>query len=252
MSATSAAAYSAGAEAWAEGPMRLYGRLAEELVGRCPIDLHGRSVLDLGAGTGAASIAAREADVIAVDNAIGMLLSGRAARPPAAVGDALALPFRDRAFDVVIAAFVLNHLAEPASGVREAGRVAREHVLAATYAADDDHPVRQAVTCALVEAGWSSPAWYREFTSRRSWGTIEAATAAVERGGLTPVCVEDVRVPFPDLGPRELVRWRMGMAQCAAFVASHDARAIEMRALELLGDAAPVVRSVIFITARAS
>jgi len=59
-------------------------------------------------------------------------------------------------------------------------------------------------------------------------------------------------VPFPDLGPRELVRWRMGMAQCAAFVASHDARAIEMRALELLGDAAPVVRSVIFITARAS
>lgn len=250
MSATTSAAYSAGADAWADGPMRLYGRLAEELVARCPIELGGCSVLDLGAGTGAASIAAREAHVIAVDNAIGMLLRGRAARPPAVVGDALALPFRSRAFDVVIAAFVLNHLAEPALGIREAGRVARKYVLATTYADDDDHPVRHAVTRALVEAGWSAPRWYREFTSRRSWGTVEAATAIVEEGGLSPVCVEHVRVPFPDLSPRQLVRWRMGMAQCAAFVASHDAPAIEMRALELLGDAGPVVRSVIFINAR--
>lgn len=232
--------------------MRLYGRLAEELVARCPIDLNGRSVLDLGAGTGAASTAARGARVIAVDNAIGMLQRGRMARPPAAVGDALALPFRARAFDVVIAAFVLNHLAEPTLGMREAGRVAREYVLATTYSADDDHPVKHAVDRALVEAGWSIPMWYREHASRRSWGTVDAVTATVERGGLAAARVEHAHVPFPDLGPKELVRWRMGMAQCAAFVASHDERAIEARALELLGDAGPVARSVIFIVARAS
>jgi hypothetical protein len=58
-------------------------------------------------------------------------------------------------------------------------------------------------------------------------------------------------VRLPDLGPRDLVRWRLGMAQCAPFVATHDARRIEARALELLGDAPPLVRSVIFIVARA-
>ena len=232
--------------------MRLYGRLAEELVARCPVDLDGRSVLDLGAGTGAVSAAASAASVTAVDNAIGMLLRERTTRPPAAVGDALALPFRCRAFDVVIAAFVLNHLDDPAPGMREAARVAREWVLAATYAAGDDHPVRHAVERALVDAGWSAPAWYREFKSRPSWGTVDAATGALRRAGLSPTSVELVRVAFPDLGPRELVSWRLGMAQCAAFVATHDGQAIEARALELLGDAEPVVRSMIVVTARAS
>ncbi len=250
MSVTAAAAYSAGATAWAAGPMRLYGPLADELVARCPIDLGGRSVLDLGAGTGAASIAARGARVVAVDTAIGMLLGGPPSRPPAVVGDALALPFRSGGFEVVIAAFVFNHLAEPAVGVREAGRVAREHVMATIYADDDDHPVKHAVDRALVEAGWWSPGWYRDVISRRSWGTIDAATATFDQGGVVPQRVELVHVPFPDLGPRELVRWRMGMAQCAAFVDAHDGRAIETRALQLLGDAGPVVRSVIFITGR--
>ena len=49
-----------------------------------------------------------------------------------------------------------------------------------------------------------------------------------------------------------MARWRMGMAQCAAFVAAHDQRTIETRALELLGAAGPLVRSVIFIIGRAS
>lgn len=247
-----AVAYSAGAAAWADGPMRVYGPLADELVARCPIDLRGRKVLDLGAGTGAASSAARDAHVVAVDNAIGMLLDRRPSRPPAVVGDALALPFRSRAFDVVIAAFSLNHLVDAAAGVREAGRVAREYVLASTFAADDDHPVRRAVDGALIEAGWSSPAWYREsVASKRSWGTVDAATAAIELGGLAPERVEHVRVLFPDLGVRDLVRSRLGMAHCAAFVAHHDERAIEARALELMGDAEPLLRSVIFTVARA-
>lgn len=252
MSVTTAAAYTAGAAAWADGPMRVYGPLAVELVARCPIDLAGRFVLDHGAGTGAASIAACGARVVAVDSAVGMLLEGRASRPPAAVGDVRALPFRSRSFDVVVAAFSLNHLDEPVGGVREAGRVAREYLLASIYAADDDHPVKRAVDEALAEAGWSTPEWYREsIASRRSWGTVDAATATIELGGLVPERVEHVRVPFPDLLPRDLVRWRLGMAQCAAFVASHDGGAIEARAMELLGVAEPLVRSVIVIAARA-
>lgn len=232
--------------------MRVYGPLADALVARCPIDLRGRTVLDHGAGTGAASSAARGAHVVAVDHAIGMLLDRRASRPPAAVGDAMALPFPSGAFDVAIAAFSLNHLVDAAAGVREIRRVTLEYVLASTFAADDDHPVKLAVDGALIEAGWSSPAWYREsVASNRSWGSVDAATATIELGGLTPARVEHVQVPFPNLSQRDLVRWRMGMAQCAAFVAAHDEGAIERRALQLLGDAEPLVRSVIFIVARA-
>ena len=252
MRCSAAEAYTAGAAAWADGPMRVYGPLADALVARCPVDLDRRSVLDHGAGTGAVSAAARGARVIAVDVALGMLLEGRASRPPGSVGDVLALPFRSGAFDVVIAAFSLNHLVAPAEGVREAGRVAREYVLASIYSADDDHPVKHAVDEALAEAGWSAPAWYRQAgATRRSWGTVDGAEAAIELGGLMPERVEKVLVPFPDLRPRDLVRWRLGMAQCAAFVASHGRPALEARALELLGVAEPLVRSVIFIVARA-
>ena len=252
MSGTTAEAYSAGAAAWAAGPMRVYGPLAAELVARCPIDLAGRDVLDHGAGTGAASTAARGARIVAVDNAVGMLREGRASRPPCSVGDALALPFRARAFDVVLAAFSLNHLDDPAAGVREALRVSRDYLLASIYATDDDHPVKRAVDDALTEAGWTRPAWYREsIESRQSWGTVDGATAVVEQGGAVPERVEHARVALPDLRPLDLVRWRMGMAQCADFVATHDRRAIEQRALERLDGAGPLVRSVIFIVARA-
>lgn len=233
--------------------MRVYGPLAAALVARSPIDLRGCAVLDHGAGTGAASSAARESQLVAVDNAIGMLLDRRASRPPAAVGDALALPFRSGAFDVVIAAFSLNHLVDAAAAaVREIGRVARRYVLASTFATDDDHPVKRAVDDALTEAGWTSPEWYREsVAARHAWGSVEAVTATFELGGLVPERIEHERVRFPHLSPRDLVRSRLGLAQCAAFVSSHDERAIEARALELLGDAESLVRSVIFITARA-
>ena len=49
----------------------------------------------------------------------------------------------------------------------------------------------------------------------------------------------------------DLVRWRMGMAQCAPFVASHDGASLERRAVDLLPpDAGQLVRAVIFIVAR--
>jgi ubiquinone/menaquinone biosynthesis C-methylase UbiE len=111
-----------------------------------------RLVLDLGSGTGVGSRAALSAGarVIAADLALGMLLCGRDGRPPAAAGDALALPFRPGAFDIVLAPFSLNHLDEPAAGVREAGRVG-DLLVASTYAADDDHPAKAAVDQALSE-----------------------------------------------------------------------------------------------------
>ncbi|MDQ1422727.1 MAG: S-adenosylmethionine-dependent methyltransferase, partial [Acidimicrobiaceae bacterium] len=50
--------------------MNVYGQLARALLADCPGGVDGRRVLDLGAGTGAFSQAARDAgaaDVVAVD-----------------------------------------------------------------------------------------------------------------------------------------------------------------------------------------
>jgi SAM-dependent methyltransferase len=249
------AAYSASAAAWDEGPARVYGRLAELLVEFCPVPLAGRLVLDLGSGTGDGSRAALAAGahVIATDLAVAMLLRGRNGRPPAATGDAVALPFKLGAFDVVLAPFALNHLDDPAAGVREAGRIGNL-LVASTYAAEDAHPAKEAVESALAEIGWKRPQWYEALKSAMAaWGTIDLVRSMIEVGGMAPRLVERYEIEFSELGPADMVAWRMGLAQSAGFVEAldSDARsAVFRRALELLGpDPEPIVRRVIFFAA---
>ena len=52
------AAYSATGAAWQAGPGRIYDRLAEVMLASPPAPLAGQRVLDVGAGTGAATRAA--------------------------------------------------------------------------------------------------------------------------------------------------------------------------------------------------
>jgi SAM-dependent methyltransferase len=248
-------AYSDSATLWAQGPALVYKRLAELLVAFSPAPLAGSTVLDLGSGTGVASRAAEAAGarVVAADLAPGMLLEDAEERPPATVGDSLALPFGDSTFDVVLAAFSLNHLERPEAGVAEAARVGGV-LVGSTYAVDDHHPVKDAVEAALTEVGWTRPAWYDAVKrAMTAWGTIEAAEAVIRRGGMQPVRVEREEVAFPGLGLEELVAWRMGMAQSAPFVAAlspNERAARRRRAVELLGPKPPpLVRRVIFVAA---
>jgi hypothetical protein len=181
---------------------------------------------------------------------------GRHDRPPGTVADALALPFKRRTFDVVLAPFSLNHLADPAGGVREAGRVS-DLLVASTYAADDDHPAKAAVETALSEIGWESPPWYAAVKSAMAaWGTVESAAGAIERGGMRPLLVECRAITFPDLGPVDMVAWRMGLAHSASFVEALDTEThdrVVQRALALLGrDPEPIVRRLIFLAATAT
>jgi SAM-dependent methyltransferase len=260
VSGTLAAAYTAAGDAWQAGPGRIYDRLARELVDRCPGGVAGRRVLDLGAGTGAASRAATASgvrEVVAVDVATGMLARDRASRPPAVAGDALALPLRDRSFGAVVAAFSLNHLTDPGAGLAEAARVLDlgGGLAVSAYAADDAHPVKEAVESACSARGWEPPDWHRVVRSEAMplLATVKGATDAA-------ACVLDgaevsaLRVAFPDLSPRQLVGWRLGMAQVADFVAAlpSPARAsLEADAMARLGPDPPVlVRSCITITWR--
>jgi SAM-dependent methyltransferase len=253
-------AYSAGASAWAKGPERVYGKLAGLLIDMAPTPLTDQVTLDLGAGAGAASrYAARAgARVIAVDSALGMLQHNRGDRPPGTLGDARMLPIRDRGLDVVIAAFCLNHLDDPVLGVREINRVLRPggYLLASTYAADDNHPVKQVVEQALAEQGWRKPQLYGDVRrAMASWGTTTLARLAIEAGGMEPTRVERASARFPEMTPKLMIEWRLGLAQSYQFFVGLTATQREQvmeRCRELLGSSPePVVRRVIFVTALA-
>ena len=188
---TIASAYSSTGAAWQAGPGAIYDRLAHVLVDCRPTGFDGRLVLDLGAGTGAASraIAAAGGNAIAADAAPGMLFADRTSRPPAVVGDAVALPLRDRAVDAVVAAFSLNHLDDPVGGLHEAARVTQPGgaILASAYAEDDTHPAKQAAESAAREWGWQAPGWYahvREAAVPPGWRQHNARS----RRSTRPVC----------------------------------------------------------------
>ncbi|HEX5598861.1 MAG TPA: class I SAM-dependent methyltransferase [Micromonosporaceae bacterium] len=97
-------------------------------------EVRGRSVLELGCGAAAAArwLATQGADVVAMDLSAGMLR--HAAQQSAASGvpvplvqaDALALPFRAEAFDIVCTAFgAVPFVADSAAVMREVFRVLR-------------------------------------------------------------------------------------------------------------------------------
>ena len=100
----------------------------------------GERVLDLAAGTGTSSrtFTTSGAYCVACDFSLGMLQVGarkaasgpQPGRPAAgpvrfAAGDALALPFRDRAFDAVTISFGLRNVADPDAALAEMLRVTR-------------------------------------------------------------------------------------------------------------------------------
>lgn len=261
MTSPVAAAYDLTGAAWQAGPGRVYDRLAETALDRCPAPLAGARLLDLGAGTGAAGRAARArgASVVAADLAWGMLAAAGPERPPSTVADALALSFRAGAFDAVVAAFCLNHLEDPAAALVEARRVVRPGgaLVLTAYAGDDTHPAKQAVEDAAAARGWRPEPWYEQVRRATVPRLAACALAAgVATGaGWTAVVAQRLRVPFPDLGPEAMVAWRVGMAQLAPFVASlpaDDHAALVADALGRLGDQPPpLVRSIIVLTAAA-
>ncbi len=216
------AAYDASGDAWRSGPERVYERLAVALLDRAPVPLAGARVLDVGAGTGVASRVAHQrgaARIVAADLAEGMLRQcGPECRAVAADGQAL--PFRDRSFDLVVAAFSLGHLSDPVRALREARRVAGA-VAASAFAPSWAHPAKQAVDDAMRGHGFTTPEWYVGIKAHESRvEDPDSLRALGESAGFVEVEVTQVDVETGISTPEQLVDWRWGMAHLAPFVAS--------------------------------
>ncbi len=226
--------YDAAAGDWAGGPGSMYAPLARSLVAAAPVPLADRLVLDLGAGTGVASQAALAAGarrVVGADLSEGMLRRGRGGTP--VLADAVALPFRDGCFDLVLAAFCLNHLDRVEDGLAEARRVGAA-IAASTFAPGWTHPAKDAVDGALRSFGYQPPDWYEALAPGSRAGHPDALAASAAAAGFTRVQVRTVAVPTGLATPAELVSWRLGMAHYAPFLRSLDpaGRAATRRAAE--------------------
>jgi SAM-dependent methyltransferase len=169
--------------------------------------------------------------------------------------DAVALPFRDRSFDLVLAAFCLNHLDSLAAGLAEARRVAAA-ITASTFAPGWDHPAKGAVDAVLGSFGYQPPAWHACLSPGSRAGDPELLAERAAAAGFTDVQVRTADVRTALATPAELASWRLGLAQVAPFLRSLEPteRAAVRRAAEhavaRLTGTSPLVVSMVMLTAR--
>ncbi len=228
--------YDAAADGWDAGPGPMYEPLARALVAAAPVPLTGRVVLDLGAGTGVAGRAALAAGahrVVGADLSEAMLLrharkdkaaeDGAAGCPVAA--NAVALPFRDDCFDLVLAAFCLNHLSRLEAGLAEMRRVGAA-VAASTFAPGWTHPAKEAVDEAARSFGYRPPPWYTALAPGERAADPHLLAACAAAAGFTRVQTRTIAVPTPVATPvatpAALAAWRLGLARYAPFLHALD------------------------------
>jgi SAM-dependent methyltransferase len=172
----------------------------------------GLGVLDLACGEGRLSrvLAARGHRVVGVDAAPTMVryAATHAEAEPVVGGDAAALPFRDEAFDLVVAYMCLHDIDAMPEAVAEAARVLRP---GGRLCAALPHPVnsageyeaRDADARFVITGSYLDPApsrWVLDrggirLTFHSEHRPIEAYSLALERAGLLVEAIREVRVP---------------------------------------------------------
>lgn len=214
-------AYAGLAEVWAADAALAYGPLARHLVGRVPGSLVGTLGLDVGAGSGVAGSALRDRGVrvVSADREVDMA-SYAAGSGPAVAGDVTRLPFRSGGFDVVVAAFVVNHLPDPVGGLRELRRVTRPGgaVLVSTFSSDRAR-AKEVVDEVAAAHGFVRPDWYVDLQAwAQTVGGAAALQDALRVAGFSQAEVTEQPVDVGLSQPADVVRYRLGLPHLHAFV----------------------------------
>jgi SAM-dependent methyltransferase len=251
--------YASAGRRWATGAVLVYGPIAVELVAMSPQPLARRTVLDVGAGTGVVSsaLAAIGARAVAVDRAMDMLAWDARSRPPCAVADIRALPVLDGGVDAAVAAFVLNHLVQPAEGLAELVRVTVPGgaVLATVFSNASRSEAREQLDVLAQEAGWEVPGWYADLKTNAVpvLGTADDMHAAAAAAGLVDVVVEERPVDVGVTTPEQLVRYRLGQPLYANWLDRIGAQKAERFAAAAADAIGPVMQPyrpiVVFLAA---
>ncbi len=233
--------YAGMADAWAADAALAYGPLARHLVARVPGPVDGAVALDAGAGSGLAGDALRAlgAHVVAADREFDMAAYGATAGPTV-TADVTALPFRSGAFDIAVAAFVVNHLPDPVAGLTELRRVTRPGgaVLASTFSANRA-TVKATVDGVAEDYGFVRPQWYTAVQeSQQAVGDATSLERALLAAGFVGAMVTEESVDVGLSAPEDVVRYRLGMPHLHHFASTltADARA------DLVADAVAAVR----------
>jgi SAM-dependent methyltransferase len=206
------------AEVWATNAALVYTPLARHLIDAAPADLRGVVALDAGAGPGVAGdvLRGRGARVVAVDREFDM---ASACAAPAIVADVTALPFRAASFDVVVAAFVVNHLPDPVAGLVELRRVTRPGgaVLVSSFS-DARASAKNAVDATAAKYGYVPPGWYTDLkTCAHGVGSACAVERAVRAAGFARWTVTEDAVDVGLTAPADVVRYRLAVPQLHRF-----------------------------------
>jgi ubiquinone/menaquinone biosynthesis C-methylase UbiE len=251
--------YAGAAARWADGASLVYAPIARELVACRRHSLAGRTVLDVGAGTGVASAALTDqgARCVAVDLSHEMLAWNAVRRPPAAVADVRRLPIRDRAVDDFVAAFVFNHLLDPAAAFAEAARVTRPAgtLLGCVYGINNRSPVRDALDEAARQAGWQTPRWYSDMKEHAVplLGTADDMRRVANDAGLVDVIVDERAVDVGVTTAEELVDYRLGQAHFSDWLGGLTPDQVEQTRTRLVQAIEPIMTPfrpvVVFLSA---
>jgi SAM-dependent methyltransferase len=174
----------------------------------------GRLTLDLGCGEGRVTRLLRSlGHRVAGADAAPTMVRLAAAHPdaaPAVLADAAALPFRDAAFDLVVAYMCLHDMDQMPQAVAEAGRVLER---CGRLCASIPHPVNSAGTFQgrdgdapfLIEGSYldTAPAdWVADWggitmTFHSEHRPVEAYSRALEAAGLLIEAIRETRAPDP-------------------------------------------------------
>lgn len=161
----------------------------------------GRTLLDVGTGTGAVLAGAldRGWEALGVDSAPEMLKFAASAisLERLQLASLPALPFPDSSFDAVTANFVVNHLPDPRAGVRELARVAKpEGAVALTIWPSEISTMNDLCNRVMAAAGVRPPEASRLLPASDFERTTRGLARLCQEAGLVVDVAEEVAWTF--------------------------------------------------------